>query len=142
MQSRQMNLLVDKQPIVFQRLLFLEKSILFFSQTACKDTLYSSLKDAQKGGFTASSFLGPSFEPWRAGFFDSNKYHSWCAENGTSQFLQIDLRILHKVTGISTRGVSKGIARMDAWVEEYSVQYSEQGDVWIDHRNKSSKKVF
>ena len=108
----------------------------------CKDSLDMSLSDAKRGGYTASSFLGPSFEPWRASLLNSSKEHSWCADNSSDQFLQIDLGTHHQVTGISTRGIPAGIVAEDSWIEEYGIQHSVLGDTWIDHQEQNVNKVF
>lgn len=93
------------------------------------------------GGYTASSFIGPMFEPWRASLLNSSKQHGWCADESSTQFLQVDLRALHKVTGVSTRGIRAGIVANDSWVEKYRIQYSEFGDVWIDHKEQNVTRV-
>lgn len=107
----------------------------------CKSNLSFSLKEAKNGGYTASSFLGPGYEPWRASMLSSSKQHGWCAENSSTQYLQIDLGILHHVTGVLTRGITAGAAERDAWVEQYRIQYSVLGDVWIDHKEGEVNKV-
>lgn len=93
------------------------------------------------GGYTASSFLGPMFEPWRASLLNSSKQHGWCADESSTQFLQVDLLSLHKITGVSTRGIRAGIVASDSWVEDYRIQYSEFGDVWIDHKEQNVTRV-
>ena len=110
--------------------------------TDCKDSLDMSLSEAKRGGYIASSFLGPSFEPWRASLLNSSKEHGWCAVNSSDQFLQIDLGTLHQVTGVSTRGIPAGIVAKDSWVKEYRIQHSVLGDTWIDHKEQNVNKVF
>lgn len=108
----------------------------------CKNDLSFSLKEAKNGGYTASSFLGPGFEPWRASILSSSKQHGWCAENSSaSEYLQIDLGILHQVTGVLTGGIVAGVLEKEAWVEQYTIQYSILGDHWIDHKEEDVVKV-
>lgn len=93
------------------------------------------------GGYTASSYLGPGFEPWRASILSSSKQDGWCADDSTPQYLQIDLGSVHHVTGILTRGLTAGIVKENAWVEKYTVQYSVLGGIWIDHKEQELNKV-
>ena len=100
-----------------------------------------SLKKAKKGGYTASSFMGPGFDPWHASIVNSSRQHGWCADDTKTQYLQIDLGTLHHVTGVVTRGVAAGIVEEDAWVEKYRIQYSVLGDAWTDHTEQDVNKV-
>ncbi|XP_022785985.1 uncharacterized protein LOC111326284 [Stylophora pistillata] len=111
--------------------------------TDCKNNLSFSLKEAKNGGYTASSFLGPGFEPWRGSILTSSKQHGWCAENSsTPDYLQIDLRVLNRVTGVLTRGIVAGVLEKEAWVKQYTVQHSILGDHWINHKEEGVVKTF
>lgn len=107
----------------------------------CKESLAASLDEVKNGVYTASSFLGPGFEPWRASLLNSSKQHGWCVDDSSPQFLQINLETLHHVTGVATRGLPAGIAPKRSWIEEYTIQYSELGHVWIDHKEHNVNKV-
>lgn len=100
-----------------------------------------SLKEAKKGGYTASSFIGPGFDPWRASIISSSRQHGWCADDSKTQYLQIDLGTLHHVTGVVTRGLSAGIVEEDAWIEKYRIQYGVLRDAWTDHMEQDVNKV-
>lgn len=100
-----------------------------------------SLKEAKKGGYTASSFIGPGFDPWRASIISSSRQHGWCADDSKTQYLQIDLGTLHHVTGVVTRGLSAGIVEEDAWIEKYRIQYGVLEDAWTDHMEQDVNKV-
>ena len=115
--------------------------LLIFLLLGCTNSLDFSLKEAKQGGYTASSFLGPSFEPWRASMLRSSKQHGWCADDSKTQYVQVDLGTLHRVTGVLTRGLTAGIVEKDSWVEQYRIQYSVLGDVWIDHKEQQVNKV-
>lgn len=71
----------------------------------------------------------------------SSKQHGWCADDSRTQYLQIDLGSLHHVTGILTKGLTAGIVKENAWVENYRIQYSAHGEIWIDHKEQQVNKV-
>jgi len=110
--------------------------------TGCVNSLDFSLKEAKRGGYTASSFMGPGFDPWRASIISSSKQHGWCADDSKTQYLQIDLGTLHHVTGVATWGITAGIVEEDAWVEKYRIQYSVLGDAWTDHTEQDVNKTY
>jgi len=85
--------------------------------------------------------MGPGFDPWRASIISSSKQHGWCADDGKTQYLQIDLGTPHHVTGVVTKGLAAGIVEEDAWVEKYRIQYSVLGEVWTDHQEQNVNKV-
>jgi len=53
---------------------------------------------------------------------------TWCALNNTGQWLQIDLRYLHVVTGVATQGRNSTFEHM--WVKTYQLSFSKDGKTW------------
>jgi len=61
----------------------------------------------------------------------SGKAHGWCAAkgNGKRNSITVDLTMSYLVTGLATQG--RGDA--DQWVNNYSVETSEDGHNWVAH---------
>lgn len=77
-----------------------------------------------------------------------NKYHksgygrlntvieggAWCArETNTSQYFQVDLIEIHKISNIMLQGKYSGPAEGQGWVTKFAVTYSYDGIVWSQH---------
>ena len=77
-----------------------------------------------------------------------NKYHkpgygrlntvieggAWCArESHTSQYFQVDLIEIHKISNIVLQGKNSGPAEGQGWVTKFAVTYSNDGIVWSQH---------
>ena len=59
---------------------------------------------------------------------------SWCArETNTSQYFQVDLIEIHKISNILLRGKYSGSAEGQGWVSKFAVTYSNDGIVWSHH---------
>ena len=59
---------------------------------------------------------------------------AWCAHNtNTSQYFQVDLHEVHKITNIMLQGKYSGPPEEQGWVTKFSVTYSNDGIVWSQH---------
>ena len=59
---------------------------------------------------------------------------NWCARDiDTSQYFQVDLHEVHKLTNIILQGKYSGRASGQGWVTKFSVTYSNDGVVWSQH---------
>ena len=91
--------------------------------------------------FSASSVAGSKNGPERARLnkrTDSKGSGGWAAkENNDSQWLQIDLGELVRVTKVATQG------RQDAghWVTQFSLSYSLDGTHWAEYKEDSVARV-
>jgi len=59
---------------------------------------------------------------------------AWCARvTNTSQYFQVDLHEVHKLTNIILQGKYSGSTEEQGWVTKFSVTYSNDGIVWNQH---------
>lgn len=87
--------------------------------------------------FSASSIAGSKNGPERARL-NVQGSGAWVAKaNNGSQWLQIDLGELVRVTKVATQG------RRDAdhWVTQFSLSYSLDGTHWAEYKENSVKRV-
>ena len=62
------------------------------------------------------------------------KQGAWCAlYNNANQWLQIDLRVQHRVTRVATQGRNGAHSQ---WVTEYKLQYSNDGVMFQYYREE------
>ena len=79
---------------------------------------------------TASTFLGPGYQPWLARLF--NPDGAWCsATNDEHQFLQIQFAQIRLIRELRIQGS----VAMKAWVKAYKLEYSEYGETWATYDN-------
>lgn len=84
---------------------------------------------------SASSYLGPGFQPWLARLL--NPDGAWCSgKNDGSQYLQIYFSQVREIRQLRTQGsVSE-----KAWVKTYFIQHSQDGETWTNY-TKSRQTV-
>ena len=77
--------------------------------------------------FSATTFTS-EYEPEKARFGNGG----WKASHvDVSQWIQVDLGNITKVTGI----VTQGIFELHQWVTKYSISYSLDGDQYMSYKN-------
>ena len=83
---------------------------------------------------TASSTLNKYYRPEFGRLNSLIEGGSWCArETNTSEYLQVDLQEIHKISNIILQGKYTGSAQGNGWVTKFSVTYSNDGIVWSRH---------
>ena len=86
---------------------------------------------------TASSHLGPGYEPWMARV--GNKFGSWCAAtNDMDQYLQVDLGQTHRLGYMAVEGANVS----DNWVKSFTLGFSTDGDQITSYCEDGLVKVF
>ena len=82
-----------------------------------------------KEAFTASSVLSSNYGAWMGRLDASEGGGAWCSKfNNDSQFLQIDLGHMRKITHveIQAKSIKSNFPALDpAWVKEFSLSYSK-----------------
>ncbi|XP_048584003.1 receptor-type tyrosine-protein phosphatase T isoform X2 [Nematostella vectensis] len=62
---------------------------------------------------------------------------SWCsATSSSSQYLQVDLGRVTKITGIATQGSPTE----DKWVTQYSLKYTLGGSLWLSYKTEQNQE--
>ena len=88
-----------------------------------------SMKVIPNEAITASTFT-TGYGPEKARF--ESKYGGWKSLNADlSQWIQVDLGNITKVTGIATQG----IFNLNQWVTKYSLSYRLNEDPYISYKN-------
>ncbi|XP_075445547.1 coagulation factor V isoform X2 [Ascaphus truei] len=101
------------------------------------------IKDEQ---ITASSYKSSWYSTWKPSYARLNKQgniNSWQAKsNNNQQWLNIDLLLTKKITGIITQGAKWLTTEM--FVQSYTVLHSENGKDWKSYPDESTsmEKVF
>ncbi|XP_022785986.1 uncharacterized protein LOC111326285 [Stylophora pistillata] len=91
---------------------------------------------------TASSILKKYHKPEFGRLNTFIKGGSWCArETNTTEYLQVDLQEIHKISNIILQGKYTGSAQGKGWVTKFSVTYSNDGTVWSRHK-EGAVEVF
>ncbi len=87
---------------------------------------------------TASSFLDRNFLPSYARLH-GNGHGGWCAaKQDKAQFIQVDLGMMHTISGVSTQGYKM----YSDWVTSYKLQYiNEDDDIWKEYTLFGNPKV-
>lgn len=84
---------------------------------------------------SASSYLGPGFQPWLARLL--NPDGAWCSgKNDGSQYLQIHFSQVREIRQLRTQGS----VSQKAWVKTYFIQHSQDGETWTNY-TKSRQTV-
>ena len=103
--------------------------VLFFS-IECTDALGAGSGHLPNKAMTASTFLGPGYQPWLARLF--NPDGAWCsATTDEHQFLQIQFAQIRLIRELRIQG---SVAKK-AWVKAYKLEYSEYGETWATYDN-------
>lgn len=83
---------------------------------------------------TASSTLNKYHKPGYGRLNTLIEGGAWCArETNTSQYFQVDLQQIHKITNIILQGKYSGPTDEQGWVTKFSVSYGNDGIVWSQH---------
>ena len=77
----------------------------------------------------------PGFESFKGRL---NHEHAWCSSSALPSYLQVDLRITYTVCAVATQGNS---SNSSSFVEEYEVQFSQDGFKWDFYHNITDVKV-
>ena len=64
-----------------------------------------------------------------------NHEHAWCASSALPSYIQVDLRTTYTVCAVATQGNSS------SFVEEYKVEFSQDGSKWDFYHNITDVKV-
>ena len=68
-----------------------------------------------------------------------NHNSAWCAQSASPSYLQVDLNATHCICAISTQGDASNSG--SAFVEEYKMEFSFDGDKWDFYRSSVGVKV-
>ncbi|XP_063781849.1 lactadherin isoform X1 [Pseudophryne corroboree] len=121
----------------------------YFNMVGCSDPLGMKSHLISDKQITASSIFKTwgmdvfTWHPHYARLDKIGKSNAWTPlQNNQSQWLQIDLRIPKKITGIVTQG-AKDFGNIQ-YVEAFKVAYSDNGSTWIVYQDSRTKtdKVF
>ena len=92
----------------------------------------------------ATSWITIDHNPSQARLHNIHGEGAWCTKVAdTQQYLEIRLSRLHKVTRIATQGrfPLPDCLASEAWVTQYSVEYSSDGYTWQYYKENSVTKV-
>ena len=136
-------------PVICHRGCTLRFELLGCELNGCAEPLGlkdSTIPDKQ---ITASSFYKTwglsafSWYPFYARLDNQGKFNAWTAQtNSASEWLQIDLGSLRRVTGIITQG-ARDFGHIQ-YVAAYRVAYSDDGENWTEYRDQGAVegKIF
>ncbi|XP_031575396.1 uncharacterized protein LOC116308982 [Actinia tenebrosa] len=86
---------------------------------------------------SASSSLGPDYQPWFARLNTNILGGGWCAgANNSNQYLHVNFVEHYKVKILFLQGKS---GSPSAWLTKFSVQYSLDGSAWTTYREQSNE---
>ncbi|XP_063070059.1 coagulation factor V-like [Engraulis encrasicolus] len=89
---------------------------------------------------TASNWYAGTWEPWLARLDKQGTVNAWQAKyNDLSQWLQVELRTVKKITGIITQGAKSLGTRM--YVTAYTLQYSKDGLRWTKYTDNPDYEI-
>lgn len=107
-----------------------------FSSAECTNDLGAGTGQLPNKGMTATSYLGPGYQPWLARLF--NPDGAWCsARNDGSQYLQVQFAQIREIRQLRTQG---SVAK-NSWVTKYSIEYSENGEKWTNYSRLGKVEV-
>ncbi|NP_001087541.1 milk fat globule-EGF factor 8 protein S homeolog precursor [Xenopus laevis] len=121
----------------------------YFNMVGCSDPLGMKAHMVSDKQITASSVYQTwgvdafTWYPHYARLDKIGKTNAWTAlENNQEQWLQIDLHIPKKITGIITQG-AKDFGSIQ-YVESFKVAYSDDGNTWKIYKDSRTKvdKIF
>ncbi|XP_077993034.1 contactin-associated protein-like 2 isoform X2 [Glandiceps talaboti] len=91
------------------------------------------------GQITASSVFNVRTEPYYARLHRGEGDGGWTASTqDNNQYLTIDLAVQTEITAVATQGRQGS----EEWVTQYTLQYSDDGERWLDYTERGSKKTF
>jgi hypothetical protein len=94
---------------------------------------------------SASSSASPQHYPANARLNHHLGSGAWCANQQTvGQYLQVDLKILHRVKGVALQAKAKSQGSLDgeAWVKKLSLKHSRDGSTWVEYFEDGVLKVY
>ncbi|XP_031549039.1 uncharacterized protein LOC116286593 [Actinia tenebrosa] len=94
---------------------------------------------------TATGWISVDHNPSQARLKNIHGQGAWCSHvNDAHQFLEIKLSRLHHITRVATQGryPVPGCEVGDAWVTQYSIEYSKDGFSWQFYQENGVNKVF
>lgn len=107
-----------------------------FSSAGCSNDLGAGSGELSNEAMTASSDLGPGFQPWLARLL--NPDGAWCTgTNNGSQYLQIHFSQIREIRQLRTQG---SVAKK-AWVKTYFIQHSQDGEKWTNYTKLGQAEV-
>ncbi|KAG9489140.1 hypothetical protein GDO78_005242 [Eleutherodactylus coqui] len=121
----------------------------YFNMVGCSDALGLKSHMISDKQITASSVFKTwgidafTWHPHYARLDKIGKTNAWTAsENNQSEWLQIDLGVPKKITGIITQG-AKDFGNIQ-YVEAFKIAYSDTGSTWMVYQDSRTKtdKVF
>jgi hypothetical protein len=93
---------------------------------------------------TATSWVSVGTNPSQARLHNTYGHGAWCSKlNDPQQFLEIKLSRLHRISRVATQGrfPVPGCEVGDAWVTQYSIEYSVDGYSWQFYKESGVNKV-
>ncbi|XP_043533182.1 lactadherin-like isoform X4 [Chiloscyllium plagiosum] len=132
-------------PVVCQRACTLRMELLGCELNGCSEPLGMKSRFIRNDQITASSTYKMwgidafTWAPCLARLDKQGKTNAWTAElSNKSQWLQIDLLIPKKITGIITQGAKDfGVAQ---YVESFKVAFSDDGQSWTIYQDSITRK--
>ena len=109
---------------------------LSFSSVECSNDLGAGTGEIPNKAMTASSHLGPGYQPWLARLY--NPHGAWCsAANNAFQYLQVQFPQIRKIRQLRTQGsvTQKG------WVSSYFIEHSQNGEKWKNYTTLGNLEV-
>lgn len=132
-------------PQVCRRHCTLRMELLGCELTGCSEPLGMKSGHIQDYQVTASSIFRTvnmdmfTWEPGKARLDKQGKVNAWTAgHSDQSQWLQVDLLVPTKVTGVITQG-AKDFGRVQ-FVGSYKVAYSNDGERWTVYQDEKQRK--
>uniref|UniRef100_A0AAY4BI30 F5/8 type C domain-containing protein n=1 Tax=Denticeps clupeoides TaxID=299321 RepID=A0AAY4BI30_9TELE len=132
-------------PQVCRKHCTLRMELLGCELTGCSEPLGMKAGHIQDLQITSSSVFHTlnidmfSWEPGKARLDEKGKVNAWAsASNDQSQWLQVDLLLPTKVTGIITQG-AKDFGRVQ-FVGSYKLSYSNDGEKWAIYQDEKQQK--
>ncbi|XP_060709362.1 lactadherin-like isoform X4 [Hemiscyllium ocellatum] len=132
-------------PVVCQRACTLRMELLGCELNGCSEPLGMKSRFIRNNQITASSTYKMwgidafTWAPCLARLDKQGKTNAWTAElSNKSQWLQIDLLIPKKITGIITQGAKDfGVAQ---YVESFKIAFSDDGQSWTIYQDSITRK--
>uniref|UniRef100_A0A8C2CF09 EGF-like repeats and discoidin I-like domains 3b n=1 Tax=Cyprinus carpio TaxID=7962 RepID=A0A8C2CF09_CYPCA len=132
-------------PQVCRKHCTLRMELLGCELTGCSEPMGMKTGHIQNYQITASSVFQTlnmdmfSWEPSKARLDKQGKVNAWTsAHNDQSQWLQVDLQITTKITGIITQG-AKDFGHVQ-FVGSYKVAFSNDGEKWLMYQDEKQQK--
>ena len=118
----------------FAGVLLKDMLLIFYFNSARPVPLGMESRAILDSWITASSEASSNFRPQLARLHQTNTFggaSGWCSySNNYDQWLQVDLQIKTRVTGIATQGRGDYLQ----WVKNYKLQYGDDGHTFTFYR--------